>query len=464
MQLALSSATRISSHRGVKLHTFRPDEDRGYTSTPTKIGGHDLDHVRNGFTVWGRHGPDSGKPLNAAALFDSKGRFGGLCTGDVFLKLVRPARRAPVGSSNMSSFRRSLPPPPPPPRQPRLGAWRAVFPLYSVPVDSPPDTVAWQRQEEHAPHWPLEMEVEGRVDLPCETIPQEADLQHGDNSSNGATRHAGALVAVLLSKLANNNGDGSSNGDDGEHQVLLTAGEEETSEITTLRNSTVVEELLPHVAALRSSAHEATSSIESSTNCFAENVSVAGRGNVILSKVTAAANESWAWKSRIQQAPRHSKLRRYTFVRRLGAGSHGTIFLVRKKSSGTLRVIKESSFLPEAVNEARLLLLAAGTTIADKDSPTTQLDGGGAAAGMQLKAVQGYKSQRSSERKNMAQPDAVDLGSGTARLRQNKRGGDGAVPGNAKQVKQEGHVVVTIGGGGGIGERYERGGVVQVNM
>ncbi|CAN0370979.1 unnamed protein product, partial [Scytosiphon promiscuus] len=67
-----------------------------------------------------------------------------------------------------------------------------------------------------------------------------------------------------------------------------------------------------------------------------------------------------AWKARVEQTPRYSKLRRYDFVRELGSGSHGTVLLVRKSSSrsgqaGSLRVLKESQFLPEAVNEARLL-------------------------------------------------------------------------------------------------------------
>ena len=110
----------------------------------------------------------------------------------------------------------------------------------------------------------------------------------------------------------------------------------------------------------------------------------------------------------MEQAPAYSKLHRYSFVRELGRGSHGTVLLVRKKiapaesrsrargvcgnhdpttaaaveagpaaagptglaaaaaaaivdGAGTtsgLRVLKESQHLTEAVNEARLLLLA----------------------------------------------------------------------------------------------------------
>ena len=46
-------------------------------------------------------------------------------------------------------------------------------------------------------------------------------------------------------------------------------------------------------------------------------------------------------------------------MRRLGRGSHGAAALVRSKVSGALYVLKASALLPEAVNEARLLLLLA---------------------------------------------------------------------------------------------------------
>ena len=68
------------------------------------------------------------------------------------------------------------------------------------------------------------------------------------------------------------------------------------------------------------------------------------------------------WKNTVESAPRWSQLRSYTFVRSLGKGAHAEALLMERGSGeerGRVKqkcVLKVSKcFLPEAVNEARLL-------------------------------------------------------------------------------------------------------------
>ncbi|CAN0121968.1 unnamed protein product, partial [Ectocarpus sp. 13 AM-2016] len=228
------------SHRGVRLHTFEP-EDRGYTSTPTKIGGHCLDHVRNGFTVikhlrnkhsasvrnfssgstrngqgqqassrdggGGEHGAAGmeGRPAAAfsTTLDTGMGRFGGLSAGLVLR--LGPADFVPHHHR-----------------------------LYPTLAEFPPDTLAQRRdasdgfscqqQQQQAYDDPNRHAGESdEVDVPASTIAPRhggnggasspaaaADdareeiraVPYRDIASTAATGHSGALMAILLSRLA----------------------------------------------------------------------------------------------------------------------------------------------------------------------------------------------------------------------------------------------------------------------
>eukprot|EP00904_Undaria_pinnatifida_P002487 jgi/Undpi1/12239/HiC_scaffold_5.g01915.m1 len=252
------------SSRGARLHTFE-HEDRVYTSTPTKIGGHCLDHIRSGLALNWRsersqiekvcadssnaNNNDAERPP-ISSTFGSRGRFGGLC--GVVLQLSPPTPHLdqefslPIGRQETSFMTR-----------------------FSTPLDLPPN------------------------------IPFQVGLASPSDISAEGT----------------------------------------------------------------------------------------------VTSTSSSRSGSWAWKARLQQAPAYSKLHRYSFVRELGRGAHGTILLVRKKvaptasrarsgygnrdtsttviaagsasaardgagTTGGLRVLKESQHLKEAVNEARLLLLA----------------------------------------------------------------------------------------------------------
>lgn len=336
--LALSS-----SHRGVRLHTFEP-EDRVYTSTPTKIGGHCLDHVRNGLVVWGGHSPDRGGcDSRPAASFNHEGRFGGLRA--VVLKLEPPspgARRRRAARQPPRQF--------PVPSGPPL----PISHNYLAPADLLPDTAtstwpgSWQR-EEHGPHWPDDGH-DGFIVAPPSF--HGASPQHG----SAASRHAGALLAVLLSKLANG-GDSPL----AQEQALDAVAHSPAITTADTASGSSSADLLHLVGAVEFEAQEALS-----LSSRMSSVSETGAVGADRTAADAAKSVFWAWNVRLAQAPSHSKLRRYIFVRELGKGSHGTILLVKKKRGrgcggvDQLRVLKESRFLSEAVNEARLLLVANG--------------------------------------------------------------------------------------------------------
>lgn len=66
------------------------------------------------------------------------------------------------------------------------------------------------------------------------------------------------------------------------------------------------------------------------------------------------------WDARVANAPSWSPLRRFELMRPLGQGAHGATLLVTSKASGAAYVLKHSTLLPEAVNEARALLRLEG--------------------------------------------------------------------------------------------------------
>ena len=454
--LALSS-----SHRGVRLHTFEP-EDRAYTSTPTKIGGHALDHVVGVTLAWSRslnkrkttganrsrnsnrmqcqseRSPVASEAGEAVAcsttLEPSIGRFGGLSVA------VHSPRR----------HLRNEPPPPP----------AAVFmspPLCPALAVLPPDTLAprnittdadvcpWRqrRHQEFGPEWTNEhcnmAEVDPAVIAPLDGSTNVASIIAARSGASGraapyrdmataATGHSGALMAILLSKLANG---GLSSSD------------------STLDTAAAATSSPPQPAAASAAALPSrTEVLHRSVDTVARGLdSIVGVDPAVPVASGGASGGSWAWKARVDQTPQYSKLRKYDFVRELGSGSHGTIFLVRKRPAGTtaarapsisdgaldankhgrtsggggggtrrvdgnvgsdghsavkgssssssssrssrdpggisrgspggLRVLKESPFLPEAVNEARLLLLAAGDSVAVADDPGSRVRTGG---------------------------------------------------------------------------------------
>eukprot|EP00752_Nemacystus_decipiens_P002741 g2559.t1 len=422
--LALSS-----SHRGVRLHTYEP-EDRAYTSTPTKIGGHALDHVVGVTLAWSRslnkrqrrgtstHSQSDralfareaeGSSMFLTTLEPSMGRFGGLS-----VVVHSPRRHHPNAPPATALFM-------PPPCCPNL----AVLPpdtLAPRTITADTDVSSWQQQQrqllqqyqqrqDYVPEWADENcnkggEVEPSVAPLDGSNTNAARIEAARSGASdrgvpyrdmatGATGHSGALMAVLLSKLANGG-----------------LSSESTLEATVASPASTPQPMAESGAAMLSRTHLLHRSVDK----------VARGLDDIIGVDTAAPVESGgsrAWKARVDQTPRYSKLRRYDFIRKLGSGSHGTVFLVRKRpaettshtpnisggvldankhgstsndggrrstdinngsdnhghvkgsssraagrsglsrsSRGRLRVLKESPFLPEAVNEARLLLLA----------------------------------------------------------------------------------------------------------
>lgn len=226
------------------------------------------------------------------------------------------------------------------------------------------------------------------------------------NMATAATGHSGALMAILLSKLANGGYSSDSTLDTAVAPSASGDGDAGTT---------------PPEAAAAAAALSRAEVLHRSVDSIARGLD--NTLGVDAAAPVANGGGSWAWKARVDQTPHYSKLRRYDFVRELGSGSHGTILLVRKRPvanhhipsisdggldvnkhssrgsgggsrrrsgggshdhgsvtsssirdtggsctrtvAGGLRVLKESPFLPEAVNEARLLLLAGGGSEGD---------------------------------------------------------------------------------------------------
>ncbi|CAM9206454.1 unnamed protein product, partial [Sphacelaria rigidula] len=378
----------VKTSRSLPLHTY-DREERAYTSTPTKIGGHCLDHVRNGLDLWSgsdRPTPPSNEfEKDTTQLLLPTGRFGGLspCAGDVILRFGRRSQRRPAlhRRAHTHSMNKVLPAEP----RPRAGSC-AMFPMYVAPVELPPDSLAWRHipgahsegervmmhlQEEHgsspSPSFQQQEQLDRQDRQPQQRHGNYYSSRSGRNSGDHggvATKHAGALMAVLLSKLANGNGVSNTS---------VVYGEEKTDAIVLGPESLAAEDLLAG-GSINGGAESGIPALceRSPLTSSAAAAAAAGDG------ATPTADPSWQWKSRLRQATSYSKLRRFSFVRELGRGSHGIILLVKKVPSGELRVLKESSFLSEAVNEARLLLLAgAGKNNAEGE---TSGDGDGGAA------------------------------------------------------------------------------------
>lgn len=477
--LALSS-----SHRGVRLHTFEP-EDRAYTSTPTKIGGHALDHVVGVTLAWSRtlnkrkkksdSGGGAGCLSDRAFVAEEGGARGAACC----TTLEPSIGRFGGVSAAVHSPRRCRPDEAPP------SAAVFVPPLCPALAVLPPDTLAaprniaagvdgsWQEhqhrhQEWYNPEWAVnncnlgELEavapplLGGTNSSSTSTAVAARTAARGRvvpyrNVATAATGHSGALMAILLSKLANS-GHGST----------------DSPTFDTAANSCATSDAPP-------AAPPAAILLHRSVDSIAQGLDSAVDVGPAASVVTRGGG-SWAWKARVDQTPHYSKLRRYDFVRELGSGSHGTILLVRKRPAanhhthssvgdgvlnakknggarggggttrfgsdgssrssvensgkdtgrstpggGGLRVLKESPFLPEAVNEARLLLLAGG-------------GGGGGGDGGDVEF--GLASRARTVGAGMIGTGAGEVGVGG--------------------------VVTTSRGGGGGGRGYQRGEVVQV--
>ena len=428
-------ASRPSS-RGARLHTYE-HEERVYTSTPTKIGGHCLDHVRSGLALTWR--PERSKIETSAdrnnkannddyvgrrtisSTFGSKGRFGGLC--GLVLKLSHPTsllvedfslriRRQKTNFMTRYSTPLDLP----------LGTPLQIANNSSASAAAPADAdaadadaSAWQQQA-FGPQWPAEgiLAVAPRSD--GDSTPWgDRTNEHFRNVTSSATGHTGALMAIMLSKLANStNRPINSSADDSvdaasgaeisalanpSHHVFTggvgtTAGSggaaaaAEPSIVSLSPSSSLLTAgtSAPAAAAAASARTELHRSVDTIAVCLASPCGTATEGT----GTSRSRSDSWAWRARLEQAPAYSKLHRYSFVRELGRGSQGTVLLVRKKiasaasrsrarsgdgshdttiaavgngvgTDGSLRVLKESQNLPEAVNEARLLLLAGGS-------------------------------------------------------------------------------------------------------
>lgn len=391
MQMSLWA---VKTSRSLPLHTY-DREERAYTSTPTKIGGHCLDHVRNGLDLWSgsdRPTPPSNEfEKDTTQLLLPTGRFGGLspCAGDVILRFGRRSQRRPAlhRRAHTHSMNKVLPAEP----RPRAGSC-AMFPMYVAPVELPPDSLAWRHipgahsegervmmhlQEEHgsspSPSFQQQEQLDRQDRQPQQRHGNYYSSRSGRNSGDHggvATKHAGALMAVLLSKLANGNGVSNTSVVYGEEKTdAIVLGPESSGkvrhthtaadhlrsidEITITPRSLAAEDLLAG-GSINGGAESGIPALceRSPLTSSAAAAAAAGDG------ATPTADPSWQWKSRLRQATSYSKLRRFSFVRELGRGSHGIILLVKKVPSGELRVLKESSFLSEAVNEARLLLLA----------------------------------------------------------------------------------------------------------
>lgn len=396
----------------MRLHTFEP-EDRAYTSTPTKIGGHALDHVVGVTLEWSRAlNNNKSNAWGGRAFVVGEGGCGAACSTTLEPRMGRFGGL----SFAVHSPRRYLPEPPPCPV--------LMPPLYPTLAVLPPDTLAprsvtadadvswqWHRRLEYGPEWVDDNrneggEVEAVAPLdggstsstnPASIVAASAGASGGAapyrNMATSATGHSGALMAILLSKLANSG------------YSAPSAGE------------------APPEAAVAAAAPSPSRAelLHRSVDSIARGLGGSAVGPDAADPI-ANGGGSWAWKARVDQTPHYSKLRRYHFVRELGSGSHGTILLVRKRPAandhapssgggggggglvfdnycktssgggprrrsgtgsddhrrccvrssgrdpgggfrsppGGLRVLKESPFLPEAVNEARLLLLAGG--------------------------------------------------------------------------------------------------------
>lgn len=358
----------LCSHRCVRLHTFEPVE-RVYTSTPTKIGGHCLDHVRNGLTstfVQSSHvlkdrsdhaGLELDKPPTSAT-FNPKGRFGGLC--DVVLRLSPPPAItcfSPVRPQQLQQIElcSSV--------LPQQGT--ALTPLHSKPAELPQDIGAWTLEDlgKHGPDWPCSSTVAPRDERRSSFGSPVSDRgqpnqQHNVVVNAAPSRHTGALMAVLLSKLANGRG-GSYSAEDSVADAADAADFNGTT--GTVAPPSSLESCSELRGSLAAQVEDAASTVASCDDMATASDHGVGRPGRAKDGQPGNAGGA-AWQARLDQTPSHSKLRRYSFVRELGRGAHGTVLLVRKNSANTragrLRVLKESHFLPEAVNEARLLLLA----------------------------------------------------------------------------------------------------------
>eukprot|EP00903_Cladosiphon_okamuranus_P012412 g11631.t2 len=465
-----------SSHRGVRLHTFEP-EDRVYTSTPTKIGGHALDHVVGVTLTWSRSlsrrdTNSSGARSRRSGALAAAGEGEGGGAAAVCSTTLEPSMSRFGGLSvvvhRQSPGQPHLPNEPPPPPTPQPAAPPSTM-LMSPPLVCPtlavlpPDTLATPRRgstvgadvspwpQEYGPEWTRnksscdkvggEQEVEATV-APLDgsgTNPASIITARRSGAASGravpyrdlataATGHSGALMAILLSKLAN-------------------GGYSSTDATTAVASASTSS------SSNGAQPEEVSAAAASRTELLHRSVDTVARGLDNISGVDLAipvANSggdgSWAWKARVDQTPPYSKLRRYEFVRELGSGSHGTILLVRKRPAagdhpntindavldaskrggtsgggtrsrssiggsdnhgiggvkgrardpggsrrrttpaGALRVLKESPFLPEAVNEARLLLLAGGSVggvgSTVTDDPGSRGRNGGAGIGV----------------------------------------------------------------------------------
>ncbi|CBN77816.1 protein kinase [Ectocarpus siliculosus] len=214
-------------------------------------------------------------------------------------------------------------------------------------------------------------------------------------ATTAATGHSGALMAILLSRLAAVNPGDAYTGDTPAAAAAAAAGG------LARDNSSVGLGVAQPGSATALIATDEVLRRPPADSAAREHGGGGGGGG-----------SSWAWKARVDSLPVSSRLKRYDFVRELGSGSHGTLLLVRKRPlsaaassgsggtlgansshagagrrrsrggtggrglthgsigssggtcsfqpGGNLRVLKESHFLPEAVNEARLLLLAGG--------------------------------------------------------------------------------------------------------
>lgn len=361
------------SFRGARLHTFQPEDTRVYTSTPTKIGGHCLDHVRNGLTLNLSGAASQGaaqasgkraREPAAASTFDPKGRFGGLC--GVVLKLYPPAPSPPGGVFRKLEQQLQH-------QQRILCASLEHYPLYLAPTTLPPDTLTVAVEaggQRYGPEWPSERTVSEarRNGSSGEVIEGRFHNmnRHARHMAASATGHSGALMAILLAKLANG-GDEAAAGSPGAFPRADMEVSTDVDVATAVVAGAVGEIPVDSTKDVVQEGSTCTSILVAKSP-----VSMTRGNNTSVS----GSSETWAWKARVDQTPRHSKLRRYSFVRKLGRGSHGTILLVRKTCGSTTctRVLKESEYLPEAVNEARLLLLAGGSGVGGRVAPQGRAD------------------------------------------------------------------------------------------
>ena len=416
------------SSRGARLHTFE-HEDRVYTSTPTKIGGHCLDHIRSGLALNWRsersqiekvcadssnaNNNDAERPP-ISSTFGSRGRFGGLC--GVVLQLSPPTPHLdqefslPIGRQETSFMTRFSTPLDLPPNIPfQVGNTSSATASFAA-ASAAAAGAAWQQQQEFGPQWPAEGVVAVASRSESDRPFWDDRREHFRQVASAATGHTGALMAVMLSKLANST-DGPSADDSfdavncvGKSSSANPAPIIFTDDVGATATAKLAAAELPVIpfssslagtAAAPATTAPTRTELHRSVDAIAEGLAspsdISAEGTV--TSTSSSRSGSWAWKARLQQAPAYSKLHRYSFVRELGRGAHGTILLVRKKvaptasrarsgygnrdtsttviaagsasaardgagTTGGLRVLKESQHLKEAVNEARLLLLA----------------------------------------------------------------------------------------------------------